>query len=152
MALTTVERVIKLLPKNYDETVVTSATVYEAIEEAHDTYTTLIAPKTASDSNKMDRLVESLLAAVSVRDEIPGLSDREGSRTGFLLNRAMKLIEGRKEAGASPSVNVNPTPVGPGGREMEGEEQLPIFKVVHPTDDEYEDLEPDDPHRPGLQS
>ncbi len=146
-SITDTIRVIRYLPADYDTERITSMVISDAMEAAHDYYATRVYPTAPAGS--MDIHIETLLAAVEVRNQIENLSNAEESNTKAFENRAEKMIKARIDVPTLAATQYN-TPVGPGGRDAEGEDAPPsIFKVVPPEHDEYENVYADDPHRPG---
>ncbi len=146
--IATVEQVQRYLPKNLPDTI-TSAVIYDALEQAHAYYGRRLSPRAPSADDDLDVVIEVLLAAVEVRDEIPGLRDEDGSRTDKMEKRAEKMIQVVLDTIEASGAR-NPLPVGPDGRDGEGATVRPIFKVPRPSSDEYAGLDSDDPFRPGL--
>jgi hypothetical protein len=146
--IATVGDVEKYLPNNLP-TDITSSVIADALEGAHGYYVSRIRPKVPSATSELDVLIEVLLAAVEVRDQITGLSSAEGSRTKGFEDRAEKMIEAQIED-VSGGDDTDPLPVGPSGRGDVGKSHFPIFDVPRPDSDDYDDLDADDPHRPEL--
>lgn len=144
----TVADVKKYLPAHPPDSI-DDSDIDDALEGVHTYYAARIRPKVPSSDNEMDILVETLLAAVEIRDNIPGLDSADGSKTKALENRAEKMIDARVDSSSSGD-DSNPLPVGPGGRNAVGKTIHEIFDIPRPDSDEYDGMTADDPHRPDV--
>lgn len=149
MPIAIVTRVEKFLPDNYNMSKFTSAAIYEEIEAAHDELLIALQPKTPSAGRPVDVLIETMLTAITIRQQMDTLGDEEDSKTTRLQKRVDRLIALRRVSAELDATSYD-LPVGPDGRDAEGADAPHrIFEVPRPASDDYEGVTADSPHRPG---
>ena len=145
--ITTVGQVMTYLPPNLP-THITSTVMYTKIQAAHEDFESKVTPVAVSSGSARDREIETMLAAILVRLDIPGLSEEEGSRTVFMSEYVGSMIAAK--ASGQTVVSEERLPVGPFGRDAVGAKVNPIFGAPKPETDEYEGKYADDDlGRPG---
>jgi hypothetical protein len=147
-AITTVARVERLLPDPVSKLQslsppVTSATVFSTIEEYVDVAQAAISPKQLSSASGLDREIVAVWTAITVRHEIPRLSEDEGSRTDSLKDILSMLLQERITS--EDSYSEFSLPVGPDGREGVGLASHVIFRAPGRRSDDWGGLYATDP-------